>query len=76
MKGRSLSIGATATHAMVANSPIVGEAIPALAELASLIGDPDEPTPFAAWLIVSCPLTMSGPFEITAVFCRQTSPST
>jgi len=40
MKGRSLSIGATATHAAVANSPIVGEAIPALAELASLIGDP------------------------------------
>jgi carbon-monoxide dehydrogenase medium subunit len=40
MKGRSLSIGATATHAAVANSPIVGEAIPALAELAALIGDP------------------------------------
>lgn len=40
MKGRSLVIGATATHAAVANSAIVGEAIPALAELASLIGDP------------------------------------
>ncbi|UYO52880.1 FAD binding domain-containing protein [Rhodopseudomonas palustris] len=40
MKGRSLVIGATATHAEVANSAIVGEAIPALAELASLIGDP------------------------------------
>jgi carbon-monoxide dehydrogenase medium subunit len=40
IKGRSLVIGATATHAEVANSPIVGEAIPALAELASLIGDP------------------------------------
>jgi carbon-monoxide dehydrogenase medium subunit len=40
MKGRSLVIGATATHAAVATSPIVGEAIPALAELAALIGDP------------------------------------
>src|SRR5882757_1508114 len=40
MQGRSLSIGAMTTHAEVANSPIVGEAIPALAELAGLIGDP------------------------------------
>jgi carbon-monoxide dehydrogenase medium subunit len=40
MKGRSLVIGATAKHADVANSPIVGEAIPALAELAAMIGDP------------------------------------
>src|SRR6188768_2318139 len=40
MKGRSLVIGATAKHAAVANSAIVGEAIPALAELAGLIGDP------------------------------------
>jgi carbon-monoxide dehydrogenase medium subunit len=40
MKGRSLAIGATATHADVANSPIVGGTIPALAELAALIGDP------------------------------------
>jgi aerobic carbon-monoxide dehydrogenase medium subunit len=40
MKGRALSIGATATHFEVANSPIVGEAIPALAELAGMIGDP------------------------------------
>ena len=40
MKGRSLVIGATATHAEVANSAIVGEAIPALSELAGLIGDP------------------------------------
>jgi carbon-monoxide dehydrogenase medium subunit len=40
MKGRSLVIGATAKHADVANSPLVGEAIPALAELAGLIGDP------------------------------------
>jgi carbon-monoxide dehydrogenase medium subunit len=40
MKGRSLVIGATAKHAEVANSPIVGEAFPALAELAALIGDP------------------------------------
>src|SRR6202008_1578126 len=40
MKGRSLVIGATATHASVATSAIVGEAIPALAELAGMIGDP------------------------------------
>ncbi|ABE39019.1 molybdopterin dehydrogenase, FAD-binding [Rhodopseudomonas palustris BisB5] len=40
IKGRSLVIGATAKHAEVASSPIVGEAIPALAELASMIGDP------------------------------------
>src|SRR5882672_252417 len=40
MKGRSLVIGATAKHAAVAMSPIVGEAIPALAELAAQIGDP------------------------------------
>ena len=40
MKGRSLVIGATATHHAVATSAIVGEAIPALAELAGLIGDP------------------------------------
>src|SRR5512142_2167672 len=39
-KGRSLVIGATARHADVATSAIVGEAIPALAELAGLIGDP------------------------------------
>lgn len=40
MKGRALSIGAMTTHAEVANSAIVGEAIPALASLASQIGDP------------------------------------
>src|SRR6266478_1652078 len=40
IKGRSLVIGATARHAAVATSPIVGEAIPALAELAGGIGDP------------------------------------
>ena len=40
MKGRSLVIGATARHAEVATSAVVGEAIPALAELAGLIGDP------------------------------------
>src|SRR6202008_1334522 len=40
MKGRSLVIGATATHADVAGSATVGEAIPALAELAGQIGDP------------------------------------
>lgn len=40
MKGRSLVIGATAKHAEVAGSAIVGEAIPALASLAGGIGDP------------------------------------
>ncbi|MFL6836041.1 MAG: FAD binding domain-containing protein, partial [Bradyrhizobium sp.] len=40
MKGRSLAIGATARHAEVASSAVVGEAIPALANLASQIGDP------------------------------------
>lgn len=40
MKGRSLVIGALAKHVAVATSPVVGEAIPALAELAALIGDP------------------------------------
>jgi aerobic carbon-monoxide dehydrogenase medium subunit len=40
MKGRSLVIGAMARHASVANSAVVGEAIPALAKLAGMIGDP------------------------------------
>lgn len=39
-KGRSLTIGAMATHFEVANSPVVKEAIPALAALAGSIGDP------------------------------------
>jgi len=40
IKGRALVIGATAKHADVASSATVGEAIPALSELAGLIGDP------------------------------------
>lgn len=40
MKGRSLVIGAMTTHAEVANSAVVKENLPALAELAGLIGDP------------------------------------
>lgn len=40
LKGRSLVIGAMARHAEVANSPTVQQAIPALAELAGMIGDP------------------------------------
>src|SRR5579872_7344116 len=40
MKGRSLVIGAMARHASVTNSAVVGEAIPALAKLAGMIGDP------------------------------------
>jgi carbon-monoxide dehydrogenase medium subunit len=40
IKGRSLVIGALAKHVDVATSAIVGEAFPALAELAALIGDP------------------------------------
>lgn len=39
-KGRRIVIGAMTTHAEVANSPIVKEAIPALAALAGGIGDP------------------------------------
>jgi carbon-monoxide dehydrogenase medium subunit len=40
LKGRSLTIGAMTRHADVASSPVVQEAIPALAYLAGLIGDP------------------------------------
>jgi aerobic carbon-monoxide dehydrogenase medium subunit len=40
MKGRSLVIGAMARHASVAASPVVKANIPALANLASMIGDP------------------------------------
>src|ERR1700704_397707 len=40
MKGRARVIGPTARHADVASSATVGEAIPALAELAGMIGDP------------------------------------
>ncbi len=39
-KGRSIVIGALARHADVANSATVREAIPALAALAGMIGDP------------------------------------
>lgn len=39
-KGRSLVIGAMATHGEVATSPVVQEAIPGLAAMAALIGDP------------------------------------
>jgi aerobic carbon-monoxide dehydrogenase medium subunit len=40
MKGRSLVVGALTPHVEVATSPIVKDNIPALAELASVIGDP------------------------------------
>lgn len=40
LKGRSLVIGATARHVEVANSPVVKESLPVLAELAGMIGDP------------------------------------
>ena len=40
VKGRSLVVGAMARHAEVANSPLVQQAIPALASLAGRIGDP------------------------------------
>jgi carbon-monoxide dehydrogenase medium subunit len=40
LKGRNLVIGAMTRHADVANSEVVKEAIPALATLAHLIGDP------------------------------------
>src|SRR6266487_4476742 len=40
LKGRSIVIGAMTRHAEVANSAVVKEHLPALAYLASLIGDP------------------------------------
>src|SRR5437588_12061463 len=40
LKGRSLVIGAMTRHVDVATSPIVRENLPALAELAEMIGDP------------------------------------
>ena len=40
LKGRSLNIGAMTRHVEVTTSPVVQEAIPALAKLAGLIGDP------------------------------------
>lgn len=39
-KGRSVVIGATARHVEVANSPVVKEHLPVLAEVAGEIGDP------------------------------------
>lgn len=39
-KGRAVVIGAMSTHADVATSDVVAEAIPGLAKLAELIGDP------------------------------------
>ncbi len=40
LKGRSLVIGAMTRHVDVANSPIVKESLPALADLVGMIGDP------------------------------------
>jgi aerobic carbon-monoxide dehydrogenase medium subunit len=40
LKGRALVIGAMSRHADVAASPVVRQAIPALADLAHMIGDP------------------------------------
>jgi carbon-monoxide dehydrogenase medium subunit len=40
LKGRSVVIGAMTRHVDVANSPVVQQNIPALAHLASMIGDP------------------------------------
>jgi len=40
LKGRSIVIGALARHVEVANSPVVKEALPVLAEVAGMIGDP------------------------------------
>lgn len=40
LKGRSLVIGATTKHVQVATSEIVKQAIPGLAEMAGMIGDP------------------------------------
>ena len=40
LKGRSIVIGALARHVDVANSKVVKDALPVLAELAGMIGDP------------------------------------
>ena len=40
LKGRSLAIGAMTRHADVHTSPVVAQAIPVLAKLAGMIGDP------------------------------------
>lgn len=40
LKGRSIVIGALARHVDVANSPVVKDALPVLADLAGMIGDP------------------------------------
>src|SRR3954447_7110112 len=40
LKGRSIMIGAMTRHVEVANSAVVKENLPALAYLASLVGDP------------------------------------
>jgi carbon-monoxide dehydrogenase medium subunit len=40
LKGRSISIGALTKHVEVANSDVVKQNLPALAELAGMIGDP------------------------------------
>src|SRR5262245_19595283 len=40
LKGRSIVIGALARHVEVANSQVVKEALPVLAEVAGMIGDP------------------------------------
>jgi carbon-monoxide dehydrogenase medium subunit len=40
LTGRSLTIGAMTRHADVHSSPVVQQAIPVLAKLAGLIGDP------------------------------------
>src|ERR1700731_2365434 len=40
LKGRSLQIGAMTRHAEVHDSPVVQEAVPVLAKLAGMIGDP------------------------------------
>jgi carbon-monoxide dehydrogenase medium subunit len=40
LSGRSLTIGAMTRHADVHSSPVVQQAIPVLAKLAGLIGDP------------------------------------
>ena len=40
LKGRSIVIGAMTRHVDVANSPVVKESLPALADLVGMIGDP------------------------------------
>jgi len=73
MKGRSLVIGATAKHADVANSPVVGEAIPALAELAGAPSAARSPTTTPLPIIPPPASHSAPPSSPTSAACRRRS---